>query len=148
MSRRPPHAAAGQLLSALPTPALLIELDAFEANLARMAELAERAGVALRPHAKAHKSVAIAQRQVDAGAVGICCQKLSEAYPFAAAGIGSIHLSNEFVGADKAAMAAELARHARLSICVDDVRQVAKAHMESDGTVSVIRRAAPATSLR
>ncbi|MBP0631651.1 MULTISPECIES: DSD1 family PLP-dependent enzyme [unclassified Cupriavidus] len=124
---RPPHAAPGQSLSALSTPALLIELDAFEANLARMAELAERAGVALRPHAKAHKSVAIAQRQVDAGAVGICCQKLSEAYPFAAAGIGSIHLSNEFVGADKAAMAAELARHTRLSICVDDVRQVSQA---------------------
>ncbi|AGW94421.1 MULTISPECIES: DSD1 family PLP-dependent enzyme [Cupriavidus] len=120
----PPAAVVGHALSALATPALLIDLDAFEANLARMSELAANASVALRPHAKAHKSVAIAERQVAAGAVGICCQKLSEAYPFAAAGIGSIHLSNEFIGPDKAAMAAELAAHTRLSVCVDDVRQV------------------------
>ncbi|WP_354683625.1 DSD1 family PLP-dependent enzyme [Cupriavidus necator] len=120
----PPAAVVGHSLSALHTPALLIDLDAFDANLARMAELAANASVALRPHAKAHKAVAIAERQVAAGAVGICCQKLSEAYPFAAAGIASIHLSNEFIGADKAAMAAELAAHTRLSACVDDVRQV------------------------
>jgi len=120
----PPVAVAGQPVSTVSTPALLIELDAFERNLYEVATLAASAGVALRPHAKAHKSLAIAQRQVAAGAVGICCQKLSEAYPFAAGGIDSIHVSNQFAGADKAAMAAELARHTRLSVCVDDVRQV------------------------
>jgi len=123
----PPVAVAGQPVSEVATPALLIELDAFESNLSQMAALARTAGVALRPHAKAHKSVAIAQRQVAAGAVGVCCQKLSEAYPFAAAGIASIHLSNEFTGADKAAMAARLAAHTHLSICVDDARQVREA---------------------
>ena len=120
----PPVAVVGQPVSTVSTPALLVDLNAFESNLKQMACLASAAGVALRPHAKAHKSVAIAQRQVAEGAVGICCQKLSEAYPFAAAGIASIHVSNEFVGADKAAMAAELAGFTRLSICVDDVRQV------------------------
>jgi len=123
----PPAAVVGLPVSAVATPALLIDLDAFESNLKRMADLTAVAGVALRPHAKAHKSVAIAQRQLAAGAVGVCCQKLSEAYPFAAAGIASIHVSNEFVGADKAAMAAELAAFTRLSICVDDVRQVREA---------------------
>ncbi len=120
----PPVAVAGQPLAAVSTPALLIDLDAFDSNLKQMAGLAGAGGAALRPHAKAHKSVSIAQRQVAAGAVGICCQKLTEAYPFAAAGIASIHLSNEFIGADKAAMAAELAGWTRLSLCVDDARQV------------------------
>ncbi|SOZ40343.1 DSD1 family PLP-dependent enzyme [Cupriavidus neocaledonicus] len=121
----PAPARIGDRVEDVGTPALLVDLDAFEQNVARMQALADAGGVALRPHAKAHKSVAIAQRQMAAGAVGICCQKLSEAYPFAAAGIASIHISNEFVGADKLAMAVELARHVDLSVCVDDVRQVA-----------------------
>ncbi|WP_454739960.1 DSD1 family PLP-dependent enzyme [Cupriavidus necator] len=123
---RPPAAARiGDRLEDVGSPALLVDLDSFEHNLKQMQGLADAGGVALRPHAKAHKSVAIARRQIAAGAGGICCQKLSEAYPFAAAGITDIHISNEFVGADKLAMAVELARHVDLSICVDDVRQVA-----------------------
>src|SRR3954471_24815846 len=107
----PPACCVGDALSTVASPSLLIDLDAFEANLATMAAFIARSGVALRPHAKAHKSVPIARRQIEAGAVGVCCQKLSEAYPFAAAGIESIHISNEFVGADKLAMAVELAAH-------------------------------------
>ncbi|MDR5752844.1 MULTISPECIES: DSD1 family PLP-dependent enzyme [unclassified Caballeronia] len=121
----PPAARLGATLAEIGTPSLLIELDAFEANVRGMAEFTASCGVALRPHAKAHKSVDIARRQVAAGAVGVCCQKLSEAYPFAAAGIESIHVSNEFVGADKVAMAVELAAHTRLSVCVDSLPQVA-----------------------
>ncbi|SPC16645.1 DSD1 family PLP-dependent enzyme [Cupriavidus taiwanensis] len=125
-SLHPPAAAnVGDRVEDVGTPALVVDLDAFDHNVAGMQALADAAGVALRPHAKAHKSVAIAQRQIAAGAVGVCCQKLSEAYPFAAAGIASIHVSNEFVGADKLAMAVELARHVDLSVCVDDMRQVA-----------------------
>jgi D-threonine aldolase len=120
----PPAARIGDTLDIVATPSLVIDLDAFDANLAAMAAFIARHGVALRPHAKAHKSSAIAKRQIDAGAVGICCQKLSEAYPFAAAGVQSIHISNEFVGADKLAMAVELASHVRLSVCVDALAQV------------------------
>jgi D-serine deaminase-like pyridoxal phosphate-dependent protein len=120
----PPAARVGDPLAAVGTPSLLIDLDAFDANLHEMAALTAAHGVALRPHAKAHKSSAIARRQLEAGAVGVCCQKLSEAYPFAAAGIDSIHVSNEFVGADKLAMAVELASHVLLSVCVDDAAQV------------------------
>lgn len=120
----PPAARVGDTLASVATPSLMIDLDAFDANLAAMSAFAAKHGVALRPHAKAHKSSAIAKRQVEAGAVGVCCQKLSEAYPFAAAGIASIHVSNEFVGADKLAMAVELASHVRLSVCVDALPQV------------------------
>ncbi|SAK87686.1 DSD1 family PLP-dependent enzyme [Caballeronia ptereochthonis] len=120
----PPAARVGDSLASVATPSLMIDLDAFDANLAAMTAFAARHGVALRPHAKAHKSSEIAKRQVEAGAVGVCCQKLSEAYPFAAAGIASIHVSNEFVGADKLAMAVELAAHVRLSVCVDALPQV------------------------
>ncbi|GGI18453.1 DSD1 family PLP-dependent enzyme [Oxalicibacterium faecigallinarum] len=120
----PPLATIGAPLSTVSTPALLLDLDAFEANVSAMATMASKAGVALRPHAKAHKSSAISQYQIGAGAVGICCQKLTEAYPFVRAGIDNIHISNEFVGADKVEMAIHLARHVALSICVDHVAQV------------------------
>jgi D-threonine aldolase len=103
-----------------------------------MAELASRHGVALRPHAKAHKSVAIAKIQIDAGATGICCQKLSEAYPFAAAGIEDIFISNEFVGADKVSMAIDLAKRVKLSVCVDHIDQVvALGRAAKDAGVSI-----------
>ena len=120
----PPIAKRGDTLAQVSTPALLIELDAFEHNIARMADMARQHGVALRPHAKAHKSSVIAQKQIAAGAVGICCQKLSEAYPFVAAGISDIYISNEFVGPAKVAMAIELARHVKLSLCVDHIAQI------------------------
>lgn len=120
----PAVAQAGDSLESVATPALLVDLDAFEANLQRMQTLGNQYAVALRPHAKAHKSGAIATAQLALGAIGICCQKLSEAYPFANAGISSIHISNEFVGSDKIAMALHLARHIDLSICVDHPAQI------------------------
>lgn len=120
----PAIAKIGESLAQVSTPALLIELDAFEYNIARMAAMAKQHGVALRPHAKAHKSSQIAKKQLSAGAVGICCQKLSEAYPFVTAGVSDIYISNEFVGPAKVAMAIELARHVNLSVCVDHIAQI------------------------
>lgn len=120
----PPPACPGDPLSAIDTPALLLELDAFEHNLDRMQAAATAAGVALRPHAKAHKCPAIALAQLQRGAAGICCQKVSEALPFVQAGVRDIHISNEIAGPTKAALLAQLARHARLSVCVDHVQQI------------------------
>jgi 3-hydroxy-D-aspartate aldolase len=71
----------------LPTPALLLDLDKFEANLARMAACIQKSGKALRPHAKAHKCVEIARRQIAAGAIGVCVATVAEAELMAAAGI-------------------------------------------------------------
>lgn len=121
----PPAARPGDLLSAVDTPALILDLDAFERNLDRMQAAAAAAGLALRPHAKAHKCPAIAQAQLARGALGICCQKVSEAIPFLQAGISDIHISNEVVGAAKTALLARLALQGRLSVCVDHAEQVA-----------------------
>lgn len=121
----PPAARPGQSVAEVDTPALLLELDVFERNLDRMQALTDRAGLRLRPHAKAHKCPDIALAQVARGAVGICCQKASEALPFVRAGIVDIHVSNELATPAKARLLATLARHARISVCVDDVRQVA-----------------------
>ena len=93
----------------IPTPAAVVDLDAFEANVAKMAGRATAAGLALRPHAKSHKCSALAKRQIAAGAVGICCAKLAEAEALAAAGIGQILLTSPIVGAGPAARAAVLA---------------------------------------
>src|SRR5690606_39305073 len=81
----PPAARVGDPVSAIDTPSLILDLDAFEENLRTMQVLAERHGVALRPHAKAHRCPDIALRQIALGAGGICCQKVSEAVPFVAA---------------------------------------------------------------
>ena len=80
--------------SDLPTPALLLDLDAFEKNLARMAESAGKSGKKLRPHAKAHKCVDIAHRQLDAGAAGICVATVAEAELMASAGIADLLLTS------------------------------------------------------
>src|SRR3979409_563488 len=82
------------LESQIPTPALLVDLDAFEANLARMADGVAQAGKSLRPHAKAHKCVEIARRQIAAGAIGVCVATVAEAELMAVAGIPGLLLTS------------------------------------------------------
>jgi len=93
----------------IPTPALVLDLDAFERNVAKMQARADAAGLALRPHAKSHKCAALARRQIEAGAAGVCCAKLAEAEALAAAGIGRILVTSPIVGSGPAARAAALA---------------------------------------
>ncbi|MGC2509642.1 MAG: alanine racemase, partial [Acidobacteriaceae bacterium] len=118
-------AALGMPLHEVDTPSLLIDLDAFERNLRRMADAAKLAGVALRPHAKTHKSPAIALRQIELGAVGVCCQKVSEAEAMVQGGVQDVLISNEIVGHQKLERLARLARQARIGVCVDNVDNVA-----------------------
>ncbi len=80
--------------SEIPTPALLLDLDAFEANLQVMAQWVKQSGKQLRPHAKAHKCVEIARRQIAAGAIGVCVATVDEAELMAGAGIGGILLTS------------------------------------------------------
>lgn len=82
----------------LATPALVVDLDALEHNIAAMAAFARQAGLDLRPHAKTHKSVEIARRQIAAGAVGVCCAKLGEAEALAQGGIENILITSPVVG--------------------------------------------------
>lgn len=112
-------ARVGDRLEDVDTPALILDLDAFEDNLRGMQSLAELHGVALRPHGKAHKCPEIALRQVALGARGICCQKVTEAWPFLQAGITDILISNEVVGRQKLELLAHLASQARVTVCVD-----------------------------
>jgi D-serine deaminase-like pyridoxal phosphate-dependent protein len=81
----------------LQTPALVLDIEALERNIARMADHARRSGIALRPHAKTHKSAEIARRQIAAGALGVCCAKLGEAEALAEAGIDSILITSPVV---------------------------------------------------
>lgn len=81
----------------LNTPVLLIDLDAFEKNVADMAAYTKANGVRLRPHAKTHKCAEIARRQIAAGAVGVCCAKLGEAEEMAAGGVASVLITSPVV---------------------------------------------------
>src|SRR5690348_1517494 len=81
------------------TPALVIDLASFERNVAAMQEHCNRVGLKLRPHAKTHKSVSVAKRQIAAGAVGQCCAKLGEAEVLAEGGIDSILITSPIVSA-------------------------------------------------
>jgi D-serine deaminase-like pyridoxal phosphate-dependent protein len=109
----------GQGVAAIDTPALVIDLDAMQRNLAVMAAFARRRHLRLRPHAKTHKSAWIAQQQIAQGAVGVCVQKTSEAEALAAAGVRDLFITNEVVDAAKLARVAALAREATLAIAVD-----------------------------
>lgn len=96
----------------LQTPALVIDLDAFERNVAHMVAHAKKVGIGLRPHAKTHKSAEIAKRQIAAGANGICCAKLGEAEALTTAGIGSILVTSPVVS--EAGIARVVALNARM----------------------------------
>ncbi len=104
----------------LPTPALLVELDKFEANISRMASETAAAGKKLRPHAKAHKCVEIAKRQIAAGAVGVCVATAAEATMVARGGIDDLLLTSPL--ADPLKMAGVVQTGAM--VVVDNLRQV------------------------
>lgn len=137
---RPP-AQPGMPFAEIDTPALVIDLDAFERNLRRMAAAAAKAGVRLRPHAKTHKSSTIARIQMEHGAVGVCCQKVSEAEILVADGVPDILVSNEIAGAQKIDRLATLARRAKIAVCVDDadnIAELAAAAEKHDVNISVL----------
>lgn len=119
MTNRPP-AEIGMPLEKVDTPALLVDLDALERNLRCMADAVAGTGLKLRPHAKTHKSPVIGLLQMAHGAVGVCCQKVSEAEAMVLGGVPDVYVSNEIVGAPKLARLAALARQARVATCVDD----------------------------
>ncbi len=123
MTQRLP-ARVGDPLDSIETPALVVDADAFERNLVRMADATK--GIRLRPHAKSHKCPAIAQAQIARGAVGICCQKTDEAAAFVAAGVRDVLVTNEIVAPAKLARLADLARQATIGVLVDALPGVAR----------------------
>lgn len=115
----------GMPLAEVVTPALIIDLDSFEHNVAVLREQLAKAGVRLRAHSKTHKSVDIARYQIEqGGACGICCQKLSEAEIMVAGGIDDVMISNQVVDPAKVERLASLALRARVLVCVDDAGNI------------------------
>ena len=119
-----PPAEIGMDAGDVDTPALLVDLDAFEHNVSLMASKVAEFGVTHRPHAKTHKSPDVARRQIAVGAVGQCCQKVGEAEALVAGGIQDVLVSNQIVGARKLDRLAALAKVVRIGVCVDDARNI------------------------
>jgi D-serine deaminase-like pyridoxal phosphate-dependent protein len=120
------RALIGQSVDAIDTPSLVIDLDAMNRNLTRMATFAKKLNVRWRPHAKMHKSSALARMQMQAGAVGVCVQKTAEAQAMVAGGINNVFISNQVIAPHKLARVASLAHqlnssNGQLAIAVDSV---------------------------
>jgi D-serine deaminase-like pyridoxal phosphate-dependent protein len=127
--------------SALDTPALLVDIDVLEANIAHIAQSCRAHGVAWRPHFKGHKTLEIAQMQILAGAIGITCAKLGEAEILAGNGIRDILIANQVVGATKVTRLMNLLEMAQPIVAVDsreNVRELAEAARKSGGTLRVV----------
>jgi D-serine deaminase-like pyridoxal phosphate-dependent protein len=119
-------ARAGMGLQDIETPALIVDLAAMERNINRLAQRVASGpvGLRLRPHCKTHKCVAIALRQLAAGATGVCCQTIGEAEAMVAGGVRDVFLTNEIVGRAKAERLVVLAHQARVAVCIDDDLQI------------------------
>lgn len=109
------------------TPCLILDLDALERNIRKMGEYAKAHGMRHRAHGKMHKSVDVLKLQMElGGAIGVCCQKVSEAEVFARAGIKDILVSNQVRDAAKIDRLARMPKlGARVIVCVDDLANVA-----------------------
>ncbi len=106
-------------LGLLPTPALLIDERALDRNIERMAAFVASRGKGARPHGKTHKCPLIAARQIEAGAVGVCAAKVSEAAVFLNAGVEPVLITSPVTSAAKAEMIVALAGKGRVSVVVD-----------------------------
>lgn len=123
----------------LETPSVLIDLDRMERNLHRMQDHCDSLGLAFRPHIKTHKIPAIAQMQIDAGAVGIACQKVSEAEVFAQAGFSDIQIPYNILGERKTRRLAELAIYNRVTVSADHPAVVHGLSMAAEAADTPIR---------
>lgn len=115
-----PPAEVGMAVADVDTPALLVDLDAFERNLKTMADAVAASGVKLRAHSKTHKCPVVARRQMALGAVGACCQKVSEAEAMVNGGVTDVLVSNQIVGRAKLRRLCALASQAKIAVCADD----------------------------
>jgi D-serine deaminase-like pyridoxal phosphate-dependent protein len=132
----------GILKKDLDTPALLLDIAIMEQNLGRMADFLSGKQVKLRPHAKIYKATPeLARKQIEAGAIGLTCAKLSEAEVLAASGITDILIANQIVGSRKTERLVELAKYCTVMVAVDSLEniealsQVAQAHQVTLGVL-------------
>ena len=108
----------------LDTPVLLIDSDALERNLQRLAKMTKAAGIDYRPHTKTHKSATIARMQVEAGAIGVCCAKLGEAEVMAANEIDNILITTPVVGESKIGRLMTARNQAAIAVVADNKQNI------------------------
>ena len=111
-------------ISGLNTPALVLDVNILKANMEAMKRLLEGSTLKLRPHYKSHKCAAIAKWQIENGAIGMTCAKLSEAEDLCDIGVEDILIANQIVDPAKVRRLAELAANCRLTVCVDDADNI------------------------
>ena len=131
----------GHSINDVDTPALWVDLDALESNIARMVALCGQHQVFWRPHVKACKAPGLAQRLLRGGACGVTCAKVSEAEAMLAGGVNDILIANVVVGMQKISRLVEVARAARLAVACDDesnIREISRAASEAAVTVDVL----------
>jgi len=107
-------------LPSLSTPALVVDLDVFDANVTALATMVRGSGKTVRPHVKAHRTPELAKRQLGGSAIGVTCATVGEAEAMVAGGIGDVLIANEVVDAAKLERIAELAHHATVTVAADD----------------------------
>lgn len=125
----------------LETPVPIVDIDRLEANISRLQSYLDEHGIANRPHIKTHKIPAIAQMQMDAGAVGITCQKVSEAEVMAEAGFTDIFIPYNIVGETKLARLMALAKRITVSVTADSayvIRGLSDAAQQAGLTLTVL----------
>lgn len=113
------------------TPALLVDLDVFEANVAAMTSLLRGTGKALRPHVKAHRTPELARRQLGDSVRGLTCATVGEAEAMVEAGFDDVFVANEVVDPAKIARLVALAHRAKIAVAVDDAEPVAALSREA-----------------
>jgi len=114
----------GTPVEELDTPVIIVDLDVVGSNISKMQKWADRHKVAVRPHSKTHKSPYFARIQLEAGAIGLCAAKVSEAEVLVNGGVPEVMVPNQVIGERKIARLMSLARHARIIVAVDDAANV------------------------
>jgi D-serine deaminase-like pyridoxal phosphate-dependent protein len=128
-------------ITELETPAVVVDLDALNSNLTRLATYANQHGLKLRPHTKTHKIPAIARMQIDSGCHGITVAKSGEAVVMAAAGLDNILVAYPVFGREKLARLADLARDKKLTMAVDSAitaRAISEAAEKTGSTIHLL----------
>jgi D-serine deaminase-like pyridoxal phosphate-dependent protein len=123
------------------TPALIVDLDVFEANVAAMAGLLRGTGKTVRPHAKTHRTPELAKRQLGGPARGVTCATVGEAEAMVAAGIDDVLVANEIVDEARVGRVAALAQRAAVTVAADDpepVARLSRAAVRNGSTVGVL----------
>ena len=125
-------------ISGLSTPSLVLDINIFKENMEAMQNVLKGSTLKLRPHYKSHKCAAIAKMQIENGAIGMTCAKISEAEDLCDIGVEDILIANQIVDPVKIRKLADLANNCRLTVCVDNIENINALSIAAKNSGSVI----------